>query len=311
MTRRTRAAMVATGLVFVATVPLAAQSLVYTGSLHFSTGDYIFSEPTHTWTLYNGLGVRMERLRLSLGMPLVLQNTWAGTYVGGSAIPTGGPDYRLVRQRVGGGRIPMTSRRGSSGRGTGRMSVQLPSVVDTVAGPGDYELDLADPLLSGTVELYRGWSLLRSVEITAAARAPIRSIDSGVGTGEWDVGGGASLALGFGRVLVFGDASYWRYGDLPDMELIDGMSYAAAVGFPIGSESSLMASYSGSERIIGTVDPYAMLTISGSRNVGEAKALTAGVGIGLSEASPHVSVFMGWRFGLADTRRNSSIARTN
>jgi hypothetical protein len=27
----------------------------YIGSLDFSTGDYIFTESTYTWTLYNGL----------------------------------------------------------------------------------------------------------------------------------------------------------------------------------------------------------------------------------------------------------------
>jgi hypothetical protein len=55
----------------------ATQALTYTGSLHYATGEYIFTERTHTLYLVNGLGLRAGGLNLSASVPLVLQNSEA------------------------------------------------------------------------------------------------------------------------------------------------------------------------------------------------------------------------------------------
>jgi hypothetical protein len=304
MERCRRAAAAAAGMVLAAAGSLAAQTVDYTGSLHFSSGKYIFSEPTHTWTLYNGLSARMDRFRVSLGVPLVYQNTWVMTYVGGTPLPTGGRDYEAIRERKGGGTVPMRPRRSGSGRMGAQTLLQTTTEgVDTVAGPGDYELRLADPLFSGGIDIYRGWGLLRAFELTAAVKPPLRTFDSGAGTGEWDYSAGAGLTFGAGRALLFIDASWWWYGDLPEMELLDGIAWGAGAGLPIGDRWSIMASAAGAERVIPTVDPYASMSLMGSRRFAEDVSLNAGIGVGFTEASPDVSMFIGWRFGLPVTPR--------
>jgi hypothetical protein len=312
----TRAAVAAIAWLIVAAASVTAQTFDYSASLQYSSGEYVFTEPTHTWTLYNSLGLRSERLRFSVGLPLVLQNTSAVTYVGGVALPTGGPDYRNVRDRESGESVPMGSGGHGSGQHDGRNSDVLFALAagDSVVGPGSYVFNVADPSVSGAATVYQGWGMLRSVELTVAAKVPVQSLDSGIGTGEWDYGGGLAVTLGVGRVLFFGDASYWQYGDLPELELLDGMSYAAGVGVPVGERVSVMAAYSHTQQIIETVDPYTSLTVMGSRRVGATGALNAGLGMGLSEASPDFSFSLGWRLGLGRAASNSggrvsSIAR--
>lgn len=306
-----RAATAAAGIMLAAAVPLVAQTIDYTGSLHFSSGKYIFSEPTRTWTLYNGLSARADRVRVSIGVPLVYQNTWAVTYVGGTPLPTGGREYEAIRERKGGGTVPMRPRRNGSGRQGGALVAFQTSTtpVDTVAGPGGYELRLSDPLVSGGVDVYRGWGFVRAIELNAAVKPPLRTLDSGAGTGEWDYSAGAGLTFAAGRALLFVDASWWWYGDLPEMELLDGISWGAGAGVPVGERWAFMASVAGAERVIATVEPYAAASLLGSRSFGDRASLNAGIGVGFTEASPDVSVFLGWRLGLPVTPRQTFAVR--
>ncbi len=308
--------------------PISAQEVHYSGSVEWATGDYIFTQRTHTVSFYNGVNLTAGRVRLSAGLPLVVQNSGAVTLVGRWLVPTGGSDYMAVRQRAGGQKVPMGRRNGADGGGGAAMAAQgngqgqgqgpgdgtgqdgtgsdgggagggAPVLVrDTVLAPGPYETHLGDPSFGATVEVLQGRGTLRSVELGAWAKAPVASLESGVGTGAWDAGAGASLTLAAGRVLIFGDLGWWRYGDLPDMELRDGLVYGAAVGGPVGRRGSLLLSFSGADAVVEGVDAYASLSLMGGYEVAERLRLTVGIGGGLTESASAFTAFLGWRVGL-------------
>ena len=290
----------------------AAQELGYSGSVHMSSGRYIFTETTRTFSIHNGLDFRSGRLRLSAGLPVVIHNSTAVTLVGGRLVPTGGPDHAAVRQREPGRDVPMGGgRHGRTQGGAAGFDAWTPGLAaaeavapDTVLAPGDYETHLGDPSFGATLTLVEGSGALRAVDLSGWAKAPLADLESGVGTGEWDVGAGASVTLGAGRLLMFGDVGYWRYGDLPDLELQDGFTYGAGVGTPVGERGSLMLSFSAAETLIEAVDAWADLSLLGGYRLGERTTLSAGVGVGLTEAGADASAFVGWRVGLgAPSRR--------
>lgn len=296
MKRHSAAAVLATALVLGGATSLAAQQLGYTGSVGLSTGDYIFTERTTSISFYNGLDVRAGRFRLSAGIPVVVQNSAALTAVGGMMLPTGGPDYRAVRDRSPGAKVPMRK-----GAGSGSMSGMSAAIVagDTIVGPSGYETNLGDPVLHAGLELVGGVGALRSLEITFGAKAPLNDLDSGVGTGEWDYGGGAGVTLSAERVLLFADASYWHYGDLPEMPLRDGVGGSAGIGLPVGPRGSLLVSVSGGQSVVPGLDGYASIDAMGAYHVSPVASLSAGIGAGLTESSPGLTLQLGWHVVLA------------
>lgn len=304
-------AVLATIAGVVLTAPaIEAQEVTYFGSVQYWTGPYIFTERTHSVWVSNGLDLRAGRVDVSVSVPVAIQNSLAITTVGSVPIPTGGPDHDAVRDRDPGHDVPMKRKAGNGGNGVGSQHGSsgsgvpvLAAEVDSVAAPGDYETQIADPMVTGSVEVYRGDGAVRSLELEGFAKVPVADLDSGVGTGEWDYGAGTAVALAAGRTLVFGDLSYWRYGDLPDLELKDGLSFGAGIGRPIGDRWSVLASVSGSQEIIEGVDPYAAVTLAGGYLVGSAHSVNVGIGFGLTESAADVSLYMGWNVGLTPAVR--------
>jgi hypothetical protein len=183
--------------------------------------------------------------------------------------------------------------------GNGRFGQALSAVSgDSVAEPGDYQIEIADPTLGSSVEVLAGSGTLRSIELEAFAKVPVTSVESGVGTGEWDYGAGAAIVLATGGTLLLGDLTYWMYGDMPDLELKDGLSYGAGVGRSLGERWSVLAFLTGSQEIVDTIDPYAALTVSGNYAFGDGASVGAGLGVGLTEAAADVSLHLRWSIGL-------------
>lgn len=283
--------------------PAVAQSLDLGASVQYSRGEYIFTEPTETVSFYGSLGFRHSRLRVTLGLPVVTQDTHAITVVGGHSLPTGGPDHGAVAGRGGDGRVPM----GGQGRGTGGPSPgawDLPSndlagqtmpTPDTVEGPGARETHVGDPLLTAALEVWTGTGAVRAIEVTGSVKPPLADLDSGIGTGQWDAGLGASMAFGLGRTLVFTDLAWWSYGDLPDLELQDGLSWSAAVGRPLGERTTGMIGVWGGNRIIATADPPLTLSALLSRRLGDHSSVGLSIGSGLTESAQDLSLALSFR----------------
>ncbi|MEX2467066.1 MAG: hypothetical protein WD995_09145 [Gemmatimonadota bacterium] len=269
--------------------PLAGQGVRYSGSVSYSTGSYVFAERTHSFWLSNGLSVGGSRLSASATLPLVLQNSGVVSIVAGQPVPTGGEGSGVVGRRSGDGPIG-TKRRDETGSGGGTTPTD-----SAVVFRDAYALEIGDPSLRLAYAAYSGFGFVRSVSLSLGAKAPLRGLESGVGTGEWDVGAGASVALGVGSTWFFLDGAHWWFGDLPELELRDGVLYSAGVSRLFGeSGTSLLASVSGSSRIVPTAEAPLSMSLGLSRFLERGRSLSLGVTAGLSEASPDLSAYFGW-----------------
>lgn len=296
------------GLAFVAAMTASgvrAQTLAWSGSVQYAQGSYIFTETTRSWSLYSSLSWEGGPLRLSLGIPVVMQDSRAVTYVGDLAIPTGGPDSEAVGKKTKGEPVPMGGRSGGgSGSGMGGavvlpLSLQSAGVAaDSVAPPGEMDIQVADPVLSAGIELLGPRGGFLGLDLTGSVKIPVRDLDSGVGTGEVDFGVGLSGAAGRSPFMVFCDVGWWRYGDPPGLELQDVLSWGAGVGVLFGSRLSGLLSVSGSTAVLEAADPPAEIGGLVSIRLGEGHSFTLGASFGLTEASPDVSVSAGTRITL-------------
>ena len=179
-----------------------------------------------------------------------------------------------------------------------------PTAAETVASPGSYRTELGDPLLQAGVDLIQGTGGLRSLAIYGLAKAPVASVESGVGTGEWDVGGGASLGLGGTATFLFTDLSYWANGDLPDLPLRNTLNYAVTVGRWLGSGRwSVSASVLGATEMIDDVDPPISVGAGLAYATAGGRMLNAGIGTGLTESASDLSTYLGWRIPLGRSGR--------
>lgn len=281
--------------------PANAQELAYTGAVHVTTGEYFFTERTTSVAFINGLSLTSGRLRLSASIPLYAQNSTALTYVNGVPVPTGGPDAGSVRQREPGRKVPMgPGRRGAGARTSFDVTQAVePDTTGTVAEPGSYQTNLGDPLLQAGLDLIQSSGGLRAFAIYGLAKAPVADVESGVGTGEWDVGGGASLGLGGTATYLFADLSYWVNGDLPDLPLRNTLNYAVTIGRWLGSGRwSVSASVLGATEMIDGVDAPISVGAGLAYSTAGGRMLNAGIGTGLTESAADVSTYLGWRLPL-------------
>jgi hypothetical protein len=273
-----------------------AQDLAYTGSLQFASGSYIFTEPTRTLSMHNGITWSMGRVRLMGSIPVILHNSGALTVVGGAYVPTGGTDHGAVAGRSKGQKVPMGPGGPRRSVAAGFAAYEAAEAGDsTVQSPGSYEVSIGDPLVSAGLELFSGLGFVRSFELTASAKPPFNDLESGVGTGEWDVGAGGVTVLGVGRVLAFVDVTYWQYGDLPDLELRNGASWAGGLAVPLSRAISATVFAAGTNRIIATADPAVTVSVGLSYRASPSSSGSATAGGGLSETAADVMASLGWR----------------
>ena len=333
MTRSIRAAAIAAASLIGISEPgtarsLHAQTVHYSVSTSYATGSYIFSGSAWSAAMFHGVRVQGGRFSFSATLPIVAQNNTALTYIGGVLVPTGGPDDSAVAMRRRGqpvewgqGTGGMRSGSGGPGSGSGSGSgsgngsssgfgghgnvasgpVLATTTADTltVTEPGGTNVNVGDPFFSGTVELYQGLGFVRSLSVQAYAKAPIAPVSSGVSTGKWDFGGGASVALASGRTFFYGDASYWVLGDMPALELLDNVVYGVGVGrSSFDGRWSLAASASGSSEVIRNVTPPASAGLSLAYRQSALQSFTLGANAGLTESASKFSVSLGWRVQL-------------
>jgi hypothetical protein len=274
----------------------SAQSLRYSGSLQYATGSYVFDARSHSFYLTSGLGLDVGRFDVSASVPLVLQNGGVVTTAGDRLLPTGGEGHGVVSHRRSGDRI-RTHTGGGMGSGDG-----LPQPDSSVGFSESYRFRIGDPYLRGGWELLRDRRVLRSVRLGAGVKVPATDLDSGVGTGEWDHTVGASVMVAAGRVLLSGDVAYWWYGDLPELELRDGLSYGVAGAGPfLDGRGILMLSLAGAERLAPNMEAPLSLGAAVGYRLGERWSLNGGISVGMTESTSDLSVYVGWSRPLTPT----------
>jgi len=270
-----------------AATPAGAQSLTYTGVLTGSTGEYIFTERTTSASLLSGLEIAVGRMTASASLPVIGQTTpWVAQ--GPVPVPSGGRYSGEVAAQV--------DQRRRTGR-MGRTDVTLPPSEEGIGS----SFGVGDPMFRADVELLAGTSSRPSVRVSAAAKAPLADPDDGFGTGAWDYGVGAAVAARVGqRGTVLADVAYWRFGDLPDLELRDGAGYSLGYGHLLGlGRWSLLGSVAGWTTIIDGAAPPLQLGAGISRLLDTGRSVSLNVGVGLTETAPDLSVGVGWRLSLS------------
>lgn len=262
-------------LMALAAVPASGDSISYTGSLQMARGTYVFTMPTSGYFLFNGLTYSSKTFTLSATIPLIYQTTPYVSYTGVGVLPSGGTESSAVDQRQ------------------GRETVLVPEVVEY------RQYGIGDPVVMAGLMIAKEGRTMPAIQLTGQVKAPLANVSQGFGTGEWDYGAGVGLSKRIGNAFLFADVNYWILGDLPDLELRDAWSYAVSFGHAFsGGRYAFMASYSGITEVIAGVAPPSSLGLGLSVRVGAGSSLMLNAAFGLSEASPDLSLSLGWSIGL-------------
>jgi hypothetical protein len=248
----------------------------YSGSAQYATGNYIFSRRTQSVSLYGGLGITAGIFNFNFSVPVVYQNSPWLSISGRSMIPSGGPQHSIVKQQQG--------------------SMGHTMLIDTT----QYDkVGIGDPVFHGEVKILQeagGWP---SLSLTGEVKPPLAKPSNGFGTGEWDWAGGLSLDKQLGPVFSFLSLSYWKLGDMPDLELQDPLVYSVSLGHPLaGGKYALMVSYSGETQVIANTQAPATISLMGGYNASSSTNFGLTVTFGLSNSSPDYDLGLAWQIGL-------------
>lgn len=262
------------------------QDLRYNGSLQYATGSYYFTERTGSFYFNNGLGFSGKTLNAYLTVPFIAQNTPWISYsgMGTGPLPTGGPKSGLVDNRRGQG----------NQRGKRRID---PGSTDTVSFT---ETHFGDPSLSVGIKIYSTDYGKSTLNGNFGLKFPLTDVDSGFGTGAWDVGAGLSWAQRLtDNLLLIISGMYWQLGDMDELDFNNIISYSGAVGKSFSDGDWMVtANFLGSTQIIDDIDPPINVGAGISNQVSSSFSVNANVQFGLSESASDFSIGFGWSFKL-------------
>jgi hypothetical protein len=268
----------------VVTPAASTQQLHYEGALSLSSGTYLFTERTNSWTLSTGLAFTEGPVTVRASLPMYVQNTTLLTSSGGGLVPTGGSSGGTVADSS-------SARRGRVGASatSAAAAIEVPS--GAVTG---YAAHAGDPLIGATAAVRSG---RLSLLIGASAKLPL-SDTTGYGTGTWDFGGSGSLSYLFGlTTMVSVDAAYWVMGGLPELDLENPLLLSASVSYLGLGGWGVSGSLSTASSVIDGY-PSSMLVTGSILRVGRRRSLGLNVGVGLSEMAPDITVGLSWRMQL-------------
>ncbi len=264
-----------------AAAPAAAQGLSYEGGIGMSTGRYIFTDRTTTWSLTTGLALESSRLTLRASIPIWLQNSTVVTASGaGGHTPSGGSS---------GGAVGDGDSGHDGSRGSGRR-VDVPSSAFT-----DYRAAVGDPVVGATALVAASPTF--HLRLGAQVKLPLADT-SGFGTGAWDYAAQASASLRVPAIGLLGlDAAWWRLGDLPDLELRNPLVASVSVSRSLGTRFGLsLFARGGTAAVAGYAAPIS--AGAGLIRFDDRGAWGLEMAAGLSETVPDLSLGAYWRVRL-------------
>lgn len=275
------AAIVALGIVptLVGSAAAVAQQVTYSGSALALSGRYGLTQTTRSFVLTNGLAMQQGRWRAALSVPLVMQDArWI--QFGGGMVTSGGP-HRSDSMTAGGmGGMMGGSRTGSADAAHGIVGI-------------------GDPIARLDFTARDEGRYAPAVRMAIAAKAPVSSATSGIGTGRWDGAAGLLLSKTSGRTMLYSDAFYWVVGRTPLAPIQNLVAYSLGIGRLVGDgHLGVLASVSGSTPYVrGLAAPVqAGLGVTARRDDGGALSVFASAG--LTRTAPDVSLAVGWTFAL-------------
>ncbi|MDD2734787.1 MAG: transporter [Desulfuromonadaceae bacterium] len=124
-----------------------------------------------------------------------------------------------------------TARRGGTGGQSGSVGT---SGTSGTSGTGSSAVSgLGDIVLrAGYILTFEG-DALPQLRTSLFVKAPTASVSDGLGTGEFDLGGGLDLSKWFGDMYLAGEAIYCYQGKVAGFGLRDYLSYSGTVGYQV------------------------------------------------------------------------------
>lgn len=289
------------GLVAVGCVQ--AQGVSYSGSMQYATGSYFFDETTGSFSLANGLNFSGDKLSVSFSVPFIVQNSPWISYGAAGYIPTGGPQHGALKDSTGrrpgkgGGKGMMGSLKNKVGSGI--PVLQEGSDIPLPDTSSYTESSFGDPNIYANVKLYTSSSGYTSIQLNSGLKIPFADPGNGFGTGEWDLGMGASLSQRLGEYFLYLNLMKWWFGDMPDLELEDPLSYSVGLSRSLGQGKWFINStFSGYTEIIKDYDPPLNLGFGLGFFASDRVSLNGTFSLGLSESSADQSFGVGWNIKL-------------
>jgi hypothetical protein len=272
---------------------LTAQQVHYEGSLSGATGRYIFTERTSSAAFTNGVSITVGRLSVRASVPIWWQNTVLLTASGAGPVPSGGGgDRSRAVSDTGAAR----RRRGASGPPPGGSPLGMAVTDDPipVVVADQFRTALGDPFASATIRVVEG--ARGSVSLGVGAKIPLADTTQ-FGTGQWDVGGSASITLRpADRTLIGIDASYWHLGDLASLDFRDPVSGSVSVSHLFRSSwGAMLTAAAATTALSGFAGPASIG--AGLTRFRARSSWGVNLSAGLSSTSPDISGGVTWRIG--------------
>jgi len=274
------------GIIFFAGAgTLWGQDLYYSANAFYATGSYIFQENTRSFSFSNNITLQRNRFKTTFALPYVTQNTPWVSYNSTGYVPTGGPQH---------GTVGHSTRRGH-GSGMNRRNDPI-GLVDTISNE---QSGFGDPTLSAGINLLKNRSLNTDIELNATLKFPLADPTHGFGTGGWDWSIGTAVSHRIDQWFFMGNASYWSFEDMPDLELNSSLSYSLGIGNSFnGGKWMVMGSISGMTQIIDAVDPPLSAGLGLGHRISSRFNTNLQTAIGLSESSADFSLGVGVQWKL-------------
>lgn len=240
----------------------------------FATGDYGTDTTTDSFRIPLTVGYYpSDRIDLSLEIPYIYQS--AGTTVS-----------------LGGMRFPGDSDMGSgmNGSGSGMMGGFGGSSSAGAEGRTESRSGLGDITLTAGYILLKESAVIPLVRPIAYVKFPTADEDEGLGTGEFDLGGGLSLAKWFGRWSTDVEGMYITPGSSSDFEPDNYWTYLGALSYRFTDHFSSGLALSGATAAFDGA-PDALEAKARINYWTSERAILGGyVAKGLSEGSPDYGV---------------------
>lgn len=250
--------------------PVASVSI----GAELSSGKY--NTATTTRTIYVPLIVSWypsERIDMSLELPFIYQSSSSVTtsiYQNPAVVSSS----QTVARNGGPGGIISNGSGASNGSGTGASGS---------SGYSSATSSLGDIILrAGYIQLFEKGAMPQ-VRTSLFVKAPTASVSAGLGTGEFDLGGGLDLNKWFGNMLLGGEVIFTYQGKVSDFGLNNYVSYSGTLGYQLTDTVRPMLSIKGATapssysddllevrgRLFWNITPTTNLDIYASRGISD------------------------------------------
>lgn len=191
-------ALVAVAALLATAAPGRAGELLTEAGGQVTSGDYGGADRVDVWESYLRIGYAYSRVSVAVTLPVI--------HVDGPGVPTGGGIVPVAEEDP----APTTT---GGPAGPGARGEEDDETMADATGLGDVRVELR------VVAVDEGpwWP---AVSLVGEVKAPTANPDRGLGTGEWDAGGGLTLSkLLFDRLQLRADLRAVVIGEPPEAEL--------------------------------------------------------------------------------------------